>query len=159
MKIETAGHRRTVLGFILLAMLVIYASTAPTRFAQVNESVLEAFDYEKQIKDFYKRAEAIGGVSAKTWRDGLLAEYGLILDRVENAYKMQAEQDTTDGRHLVCGVLTITGFCKTKDGMKKRVVKARQVCHVFKDKKVEKALKISEIPTKFLNGWDDLIVI
>ena len=159
MKIETAGHRRTVLlGFILLTTLVIYASTAPTRLAQVNES-LEAFDYEKQIKDFYKRAEAIGGVSAKTWRDGLLAEYGLILDRVENAYKMQAEQDTTDGRHLVCGVLTITGFCKTKDGMKKRVVQARQVCHVFKDQKVEKALKISEIPTKFLNGWDDLIVI
>ena len=117
-------------------------------------------DYEALIKENYKRIEQnLHPGVIKTWIEGMKDEYGLIFDHLGLTYKMEQEADTTDGNHLVCGVLTVTGYAKDKSGFKKRIIQRRALCHLYKEEKAKRIISMGFEESRLVLGWEDSILL
>jgi hypothetical protein len=150
--------RRTVLLFIMMLLLAVYACAQPKSVEVPQQVPLNwtLSDYEKFLKERYQEVmnnPKDNGVD--TWRAGMLREHSLVLMKIEMLYKAVSMAPTNDGRILVCGALQITGFGQMLDGQKKRIISRRAVCHIFKENKLDKALNMGEENNKLLNGWED----
>jgi len=111
-------------------------------------------DYETLVKETYKQIEVSPSPeSIRSWENGLKTEYGLIFDHLGLSYRIATEADTTDGNHLVCGILTVTAYARDTSGAKKRVVQNRAICHLFREKDVIQILKMGSDEARVILGW------
>jgi hypothetical protein len=150
--------KRAVLLFVLLGFMVFAVACFSVADKSPSPAKTEMFDYEKFLRDEYKDAELMGQI-AETWRPGMLAE-GLVLDHLEVNYTAAAITETTDGKKLLCGRLTIIGYGKLQNtGNKYRVVSVRAVCHIFNGTVLEKGLVTGQNPNIILTDWTDGVAI
>jgi len=140
----------TILATILLLAFI------PAIYAQETQ---ENTNYEEMINQACKEAQTKETL-VQSWRNGVLHDYNLILDRMEIKFTQDYTSSTTENQTLVCGTMVDIGYCKTEDGIKKRVVSKRYVCYIFdKVNQIGKAKVMQKQDNIVLDGWNDFIEI
>ena len=144
----------TILGCLLFS----YTTSLAQKEIPQDQTHQKEPDYIEIIKQGYKTAES-NQIVTKSWKTGILNEYGLIFNHLEITYSRIIMVPSIDKKTLLCGNLLIIGYGRTSDGDKKRVISLRSVCHLFNKEVVEKALTMAKEPNKLLNGWDNSVLI
>src|SRR3990172_1183177 len=124
-------------------------------FAQVAEEYLP---YVESLRKSYK-SRATDKAVINDWKDGVQAKVGLIFDHLTVEFDAVYGAETSEGEILIGGVVTSTGFCKTSDGNKVRLVQVvgMAILMTKKDMKVLKALRVTEFTQNTLFGWEDMV--
>jgi hypothetical protein len=109
-------------------------------------------DQEQMIRQRY--SDSLKQESTlESWRNGL-QEMNLTLDHLTVTYE-KVQEITSENKYVICGAVTITGYAKTQDGLKKRVLLKKNVCHLFVDDQLVEAAVMSISQPELLNGWNN----
>ncbi len=139
---------------ILLVLFLLFTASA---LAEVVEDYLP---YAEALQKLYKSRETDEAV-VKDWKEGVQAKVGLIFDHLTVEFDPVYGVETTAGEILIGGVVTSTGFCKTTDGNKIRLVQMVGMAILMSkgDMQVLRALRVTDFTQNTLTGWDDMTEI
>ena len=110
-------------------------------------------DYVEVIRKHYESKQTDEAI-VKSWKVELQEQYQADLDHLLMIFEFVKGHETTDGKILITGVLTITAYC-IKDGDKIRISQLAAIAIIMsKDKKIEKKVKIKEADQHIIEiGW------
>lgn len=132
---------------VLLLLMVFSISVFATDFGE----------YVSIIQEEYKKRETYQDV-IENWRNGVLLEYGYMLDHVTITFEFVRGAETTDEKILIVGVTTTTAFCYTKEKRKMRIIQMVGMAILFtKDKRIDKSSRMTDYQKTVVSGWDNTV--
>ncbi len=142
---------------IIPVLLLLFLFFTGSAFAQISEDYLP---YAEALQKSYKSRGSDEEI-IKDWKEGVQAKVGLTLDHLTVEFDPVYGAETTSGDIVIGGVVTSTGFCKTVDGNKVRLVQMVGMAILMKknDMTVIKALRVTDFSQNTLTGWDDTVEI
>jgi len=109
-------------------------------------------EYTNIIRKYYENKQIEENV-VNNWKVGVLEQYQATLDHLIMGFEFVKGYETTDGGVMIAGVLTITAYC-IKDGDKIRISQLMAMAFLFKDRKMEKKIRIKEGDQHIIEiGW------
>jgi hypothetical protein len=143
----TKKERKRKLRVIALILCLVLTLAFGVSFANDYD------EYTNVVRKYYENKQTDEDV-VNNWKAGLLEQYQANLDHLLMTFEFVKGIETTDGRILITGVLTITAYC-IKDGDKIRITQlAAMAILMSKDKKIEKKVRIKEADQHIIEaGW------
>ncbi len=131
--------------FILILCLGLFLNLA---FSSDNDYS----EYVSVIRKYYQSKQN-DKEAISSWESGL-REYESVLDHLICSFEFTDGFETTEGKIIICGVLTTKAYC-TRRGEKIRVSQIYGMAIlVTKDKQLEKFVKLTKVSHTVEAGWN-----
>ena len=110
-------------------------------------------EYTNIVRKYYESKQTDEEV-VNNWKAGAMEQYQATLYHLLMTFEFVKGYESTDGRILITGVLTITAYC-IKNGDKIRITQlAAMAILMSKDKKIEKKVRIKDGDQHIVEiGW------